>query len=523
MGSVKVKFADLEDAISQLNTAATSTKTYASQLKSDNFTVLENIPGGSSYYTSSALSKMTDKTKELSNGESGVADRLSKLASKLGKFRDNVQTADSQVNNYIVSHADITQTKMGVQSSTIENFWFSICDGVRSWFNQTEFGQMISSWVRQFDSWLEGLWDDFKIWYKFEGGEFILNIVAAVVVVVISVITIVTAGVGFLAVVAVIGAICGIINAVAKIGSNVAGLVHLKNGDPAWAHRLVDNEDWADLAQDEKHGNSGMTGFWNVVEGLGHVVNVIDGICAVIDFADFTTGIFEKATGKSTMFQKYFGSQGMFDHAMIKIKNPDAARFDNQLKRWVKLDANGKMTKEVIDFRYKDAIFKDHEFKLFKGKRFNQAKNGLKHDFMLNKMHLVDKLTGKKVIYGNGIKFKWNPGYTSANEVFKGIKQIFKENTAIYKCKEDFGHLQDAIKYKNAGKGISVGMKGILVGSIADNGIKAVERIGNIATVNFDDLSESLTKARDVVKKTFAIESLPHESDMYDNWNSILG
>lgn len=537
MGTVKVNFADLESAISDMKTCASNVRSYGDALKNDNFTTLENIQGGINCNIESAYTKLKEKNQELIQADTGIADRLDSLAAKLQTFRDNVKIADSNVKDYIETEASTTQTNMGVSSSVIENFWFSICDGVRSWFNQSEFGQMISSWVRQFDDWLTTKWEEFQLWYKFDGGEFVVNIGLAVLAIAVGIFTICTAGVGFLAVVAIIGAVCGIINAVAKIVSNVKAWNSLNKGDPAWAYRLQDNKDWVDYANDKKKTSNSMV--WDCVAGIGHIVNVIDTICAVIQFADFSTKIADKFRGKQGLFQKYLGSQGYVDHMTHRLVSEDVA-FNTDLHRWVKIGDNGEMTKDIVDFRYKSELLVDCTKASF-AQKWNALKTaGGMAQTDINKSIANFKISilfakgiggkeGASLLLSSGVDDVANginhyfKGDTSLRNIMKTLGSTGVSNMGLDKISGDLTKLRDAKKYYEGKKYVSGLMNVSFAVSSVQSVLKVVTNFSHLATCNFDDLSSVNRQLSNVKKKLggFGL-SFGTSDDWYGNWNEIF-
>lgn len=535
MGTVKVNFSSLESAIKDTATTAANVRAYGDALKNDNFSILNNLPGGQNYNTESAYVKIKEKNEELTKTTEGMADRLDNLSKKLKTFQENVKIADGNIKSFIEREATTTQKAMGVSSSVIENFWFSICDGVHSLLNQTEFGQMISSWVRQFDDWLTSCWEEFQIWYKFEGGEFLINIAVAVLTIVVSVFTILTAGAGFLAVVAVIGAICGIINALGKFGSNIEGYISFKNGDPAWAHRLKDNGDLKSWGEDHIKGGRG-NGFYEFAQDLGKVVNVVDTVCAVIQFVDFSTKLAEKFTKKETLFQKYFGSKGYFDHAMHSLDTKKAF-FDKDLRKWVKLDDAGNKTKEIIDFRNKSEFLRRAKLKTNPfafSKSAVELKRDVKAGIATNVLTLeLTKCLGPK----DGLKSFLSIGADAAKT---GLKTYFKDdlsvkniakvlgkdihnNMGFKKFSTDATNVQDALKYYSGRQGMTNLLKGVAVLNNIDSGLKVTTNFSHLGTGNFDDLSPT-NKQLARLKKRFGGFGLQigHTDNWYDNWNAIL-
>jgi hypothetical protein len=527
MGAIRIDFKDLEAKIANIDVVAASTKAYGERLSSDNLATLEYIEGGCSGNVATAYANIKARSDDLKNN---VAEKLTKLSGSLTNLGETARDADSEIVSKISANAETATTAMGVKCGIMDSIWAGICGGVKSKLNQTAFGQMINAAYRDVKGWLSERWEDIQLWYAFEGGEMWINIAWAVLAIAAAIFTIATLGTGILAFFAFLGAVCAIIDGIAKIVSNADALIHYDE-DPAWAYRLKDNEGLSDAAADFMPDSK----FWN---GFGKVVDITSTICAVVDLVDFSTKAITKFTGKETFFQKYIGSQGIWD-SMFHDVDSSVATFDTESMRWMKLDSDGNVTKEAVDFRYRNKWTKDVEwtkksrketakvvFAEMKGDAKNSlegAKSSIKQlsNHFSGSRKMKDGMTylledGKSAIKtGSTNYFKGENGKTTVGSIASKLKENFSSTMGIKSMKQDYERL-DYRRFQNTKFGKNLG-KIAFVGSELDKGKKVFTNVTNLMTGNFDDMSLGVQKLRKVNLPTFGTKD-----SLYDNLNTIL-
>lgn len=534
MSAVRIDFTQLQIAITNLNLSATQTRSYGEALKNDNIGLLDGIAGGCSGNVASARDAISRKSTQLT-GDGGLADQFSTLANTLTTFGENVRTADAGLASVIEAHAETAEEVMGIECSRLEEFWYGLSAGVKSFLNESEFGQMINNAYRNVSDWFAEKWDDFKSWYAFDGGQFWCNIGLAVIGIAAAIFTICTAGVGFLAFVAVVGALCTIADGLATIYSNVKA-IGSDDTDPAWARRMGDNKSISDFASDLEasgEGNSLLTGF-------GKMIDFTSTVCAIIDFADFSTKTFTKFTGRETMFQKYFGSSGMIDSFFINMSDTSTRKFNAMTRQWEIFDSSGNPVLndrgeiKVVDFKTLNGDNKGVKFDLNKGLRellgnnadgLREIGNSFKYDFSTRTTSItnrVDMIVDNyraldRVGVGTVGKLKMLLGEctTSAGDAFKdGFHSYFKGTSnwkqggariwqdvsstlGIKGMQNDYKALpyrrwQD-FKVGNYKVGAAIG-DAAFVGSEIKKGLDVIEKISDLLNGNITDVLQTTKK-----------------------------
>lgn len=544
MGSIKIDFTMLENAVNHLEVAEQRTRSYGEALTSNNLATLEGITGGCTGNVATAYTSIESKGSELAK-EGGLADRFAALSGSLSTLATHAQEADTTLTSAINGYAETAITEMGISVSDWDYAWSDFTAGIKEWLNESELGQWINDACRNVSDFFERKWDELQEWYAFNGGEYICNIGLAVLGVAAAVFTILTAGVGLLAIVAIVGAACAIFNSLFQIGSNIAALCRYKD-DPAWARRYGDNTSLSNLVDDLRNTGTDNV-FVDALDFLGGLVDVTSTICAIVDFTDFSTKMFTKFTGRQTMFQTYLGYGGMVDSYFVRMGDKADSVFDPTKRKWFLLGENGETTDIEVDFSRRNANTVDAKFDIRKGLSelrsngndgWNELKDAAKYDFrarwnsikaqwnmwennitVLNRSNVS---TGYKLNYiaTEGMRFVDDTVKTGFNSYFKGVEnwkqgvgRVWKDVMGTigvngiqgdYKALE-YRRLQN-FKIGNVQVGRRIG-EAAFVGSEIKKGMGVIENIDKILSGDIREVLQTTKKFDKAFGFAFASET----------------
>lgn len=549
--------------IENLNNASSKTELYANSLRDDNISALENITGGCNRFVSCAKEEISKyaNTLVLESGNTtlnttDLVDREKVFAKKLSDFKADLETVDKAVKLHISQAGNEYRTDNNIETSWWEDLKYAICDGIHSIMNSTGLGRVISELCRKVGDWFTDLWEDFKEWYAFDGGEFWVNIGLGLLAIAAAVFTILTAGTGFLALVAIIGAVCAIVDAFAKIGANVAGLIQRKE-DPAWAHQFAKVSGVSSFGNTlvERNADS----IWGRgMQVAGGIVDVVSTACAIIGFADFATKSIDKVTGKTSAFQKYLGSGGIVDTAFIDGSGNNSRILKDGV--WYQVDTNGDIALDKLGNPKRVKFSTNNEFsegakwkwkteeETF-GQKVSKISTVVKEDVTSMKSNIKTDLGNIKSYVtsfkGQGLKGgvakifsdSGKAFATGKNNYFVGEKNIFKNVKTIINTNfsglSSFGKTAENVKYMRGKSNDVINFigKASLIGTQLNNVVTTFTQVTNFATGHLTDNWKTTSSWNKMVKgidrvfdrqnKTLTNYTIP-TSTRYDNLNLLF-
>lgn len=551
MGKITVNLVQLKETIEHLQTAEETTRSYADTLKEENLNILSEIQGGCTGRVQDAYTSINKKGDEL---QKEMADRLGGFTNELMEFEELVREADCKVKRKIEDYAVGYEKTYNIESGFFESMWNGICNGVNSFLNQTELGQLIRGGLQRMSDWANNAWEEVKEWYALEGGKYLVNIAKGIASAAAALFVIMTAGPAILAVIAAIAAAIDLINSVVKISSNMKAYCNY-NSDPAWAYRKGENQKLSTLLEDKFSGDTKLDKF---MRGFGHGIDCVKNVCDVLTLTDTTTKFASRFTGKETMFQKYLGSGGRIDSFLISEKNAVSEGstfrvFDAKIGRWKKLNESGQEALDesgrvkTLNFSYKSNEIKGLGHSLKGLKNTYQTSNGelkkgsqiLKEMFKsdvkewkisagreinrIKTMSFQQRVGGLKTLTKNAAE-NYLEGSVNLKNITKSIGQNLSKDLGTNNFSKNQIRLKAYLETTEKTWKRTIA-KTAYVGAQINNGVKTVENSLKLLSGNLTEFSQTTKKLNEILKH---IKILPEdfhigkETTTYENLDYLL-
>lgn len=551
MGKITVNLVQLKETIEHLQTAEETTRSYADTLKEENLNILSEIQGGCTGRVQDAYTSINKKGDEL---QKEMANRLGGFTNELMEFEELVREADCKVKRKIEDYAVGYEKTYNIESGFFESMWNGICNGVNSFLNQTELGQLIRGGLRRMSDWGNNAWEEVKEWYALEGGKYLVNIAKGIAAAATAIFAIMTAGPAFFAVITAIAAAIDLINSVVKIGSNIIAYCNY-NSDPAWAYRKGENQKLSMFWDDKFAGDTGLDKF---MRGLGHGIDCVKDVCDVLTLTDTTTKFVSRFTGKETMFQKYLGSGGRIDSFLISERSAvsEGSRlrvFDVEHGKWIKLESFGEEAidqrgrVQTLNFSYKSKEIKGLGHSLKGLKNTYQTSNGelkrgsqiLKDMFKsdmrewkisagreinrIKTMSFQQRVGGLKTLTKNAAE-NYLEGSVNLKNITKSIGQNLSKDLGTNNFSKNQIRLKAYLETTEKAWKRTIA-KTAYVGAQINNGVKTVENSLKLLSGNLTEFSQTTKKLNEILKH---IKILPEdfhigkETTTYENLDYLL-
>lgn len=305
MSSVTINYEHMSNVSKYAFNAASRMTDYIDDLSGKVISQYDRISGGpssqtreSEYYISQKISRLKEKAKNYSNF-AGSVKRLSTTAQEIDE--DIAKKIKISKEQFIAKHDYISS-----------NWWTDIKDWFIDLKNSCPLFEAIGNLIEQMISGFKNALDEFKEWYRWNGGKEIIGVVLAAAGAVASLVIAICSAVPPFTVVAVcaaIGAAIAAINAMVNVYTSYKAFRARQNGDPAWAKVYGDQDTLQDVLRQTNFGD-GMLNSLSYLGAMGlDVVQIVCDFVAIYDGIRNVRNVFKEIKISARKGKKSFGSR----------------------------------------------------------------------------------------------------------------------------------------------------------------------------------------------------------------------